>query len=96
MGTTLLIALVHEDHAYLAHVGDSRIYLRRGGVVYQLTDDHSILNELLRQGRVTEESFADSPFARFKNALARAVGPAHGGRGHARLRVGPRRHAAHV
>ena len=75
MGTTLLIALVHEDHAYLAHVGDSRIYLRRGGVVYQLTDDHSILNELLRQGRVTEESFADSPFARFKNALARAVGP---------------------
>ena len=75
MGTTVVALLIHEGHGYLAYVGDSRIYLHRHGVVYQLTDDHSILNELLRQGRVTKENFSDSPFARFKNALARAVGP---------------------
>ncbi|MGB1701450.1 MAG: cyclic nucleotide-binding domain-containing protein, partial [Nannocystaceae bacterium] len=75
MGTTVVALLIHAGHGYLAYVGDSRIYLRRGGVVYQLTDDHSILNELLRQGRVTKENFSNSPFARFKNALARAVGP---------------------
>lgn len=75
MGTTVVALLIHDAHGYLAYVGDSRIYLRRSGVVYQITDDHSILNELLRQGRVTKENFSDSPFARFKNALARAVGP---------------------
>ncbi len=75
MGTTVVTLILHEGHGYLAYVGDSRVYLRRNGVVYQLTDDHSILNELLRQGRVTKENFANSPFARFKNALARAVGP---------------------
>jgi serine/threonine protein phosphatase PrpC/CRP-like cAMP-binding protein len=75
MGTTVVTLLIVGDRGYIAYVGDSRIYLARGGIVYQLTEDHSLMNELIRQGKITAEAFADSPYAQFKHAMTRAVGP---------------------
>jgi|GEM_PF-72624 len=75
MGTTVVVLLIAGDRGYIAYVGDSRIYLLRGGIVYQLTEDHSLMNELIRQGKITAEAFDDSPYAQFKHAMTRAVGP---------------------
>ncbi|WP_052555645.1 cyclic nucleotide-binding domain-containing protein, partial [Enhygromyxa salina] len=75
MGTTVVSLLIVGDRGYIAYVGDSRIYLLRGGIVYQLTEDHSLMNELIRQGKITAEAFDDSPYAQFKHAMTRAVGP---------------------
>lgn len=75
MGTTVVCLLIVADRGYIAYVGDSRIYLLRGGIVYQLTEDHSLMNELIRQGKITAEAFDDSPYAQFKHAMTRAVGP---------------------
>lgn len=75
MGTTVVTLLIVGDRGYIAYVGDSRIYLLRGGIVYQLTEDHSLMNELIRQGKITAEAFDDSPYAQFKHAMTRAVGP---------------------
>lgn len=54
MGTTLSVSIVHDRFAYLGHVGDSRIYLLRSGVLRQLTDDHSFVAEQVRVGLITE------------------------------------------
>jgi serine/threonine protein phosphatase PrpC/CRP-like cAMP-binding protein len=75
MGTTVVSLAIVGDRGYIAYVGDSRIYLLRGGIVYQLTEDHSLMNELIRQGKITAEAFDDSPYAQFKHAMTRAVGP---------------------
>lgn len=74
MGTTVVCLLVVGRRGFIAYVGDSRIYLLRNGVVYPLTEDHSLMNELIRSGRVNPEEFAGSPYASFKNAMTRAVG----------------------
>jgi len=74
MGTTVVVLLVVGGRGFIAYVGDSRIYLLRGGIVYQLTEDHSIMNELIRQGKITAEEFDDSPYAQFKHRMTRAVG----------------------
>ena len=74
MGTTLSALLVIGSHGFISHVGDSRIYLSRNGVVYPLTEDHSLMNELIRSGKVRADEFAVSPYANFKNAMTRAVG----------------------
>jgi PPM family protein phosphatase len=74
MGTTLVALLIIGARGFIAYVGDSRIYLLRGGVVYQLTEDHSLRNELIRMGKITAEEFEDSPYANLKNAMTRAVG----------------------
>jgi len=74
MGTTLSALLVVKDRGFIAHVGDSRIYLVRKNQVVQLTEDHSLVNELIRRGKVTKETLATSPYASFKNAVTRAVG----------------------
>jgi len=71
MGTTLTAMLLVGDRAFLAHVGDSRVYLLRGGAVRLLTEDHSVINELRRRGRLQPESLAQ---VRHKNAITRAVG----------------------
>jgi serine/threonine protein phosphatase PrpC len=73
MGTTLVALLVAGERGFIAHVGDSRAYLVREGQSVQLTRDHSVLNELLRRGEITEAS-ANSTYAGFKHALSRAVG----------------------
>jgi serine/threonine protein phosphatase PrpC/CRP-like cAMP-binding protein len=71
MGTTLVALLILGSRGFLAHVGDSRIYLVRGGAVHQLTQDHSLINELLKRGRLTPDQIGK---LNMKNAVTRAVG----------------------
>lgn len=75
MGTTLVVLLLLRERGYIAYVGDSRIYLLRGGIVYQLTEDHSLSNELIRQGKLRADEIDESPYAKLKTAMTRAVGP---------------------
>ena len=74
MGTTTSALLITGERGFIAHVGDSRIYMLRAGQVVQLTEDHSLLNELIRRGKITKEGFEDSPYKAYKNAVTRAVG----------------------
>ena len=71
MGTTLDVLLVVGTSAFIAHVGDSRIYLLRGGEAHQLTEDHSLVQQQLREGIITPE---EAKKARFKNVITRALG----------------------
>lgn len=71
MTTTLVAAVVGGGAAFLVHVGDSRGYLLRQGEIRQLTEDHSMVNQLLRQGSITPEEAAKS---RYRNVITRAVG----------------------
>jgi serine/threonine protein phosphatase PrpC len=71
MGTTLTALLVVGSRGFLAHVGDSRLYLVREGQVHQLSEDHSLINELLKRGRLTKEQIDK---VQYKNAVTRAVG----------------------
>ncbi len=71
MGTTVSVLLLAGARAFIAHVGDSRIYLARGGEVRQLTEDHSVINELRRRGRLRPEILEK---IQAKNAVTRAVG----------------------
>ena len=62
MGTTISALLVHGDTAYIAQVGDSRVYLlRNGGPLRQLTEDHSLVAEQVRNGYISEEEAAQGP-----------------------------------
>ena len=72
MGTTLTAALVEDDEVGLAHVGDSRAYLFRDGELKLLTSDHSLVEELRRQGRLTDEQAEDHPQ---RSIITRALGP---------------------
>jgi serine/threonine protein phosphatase PrpC/CRP-like cAMP-binding protein len=71
MGTTLVALLILGSRGFIAHVGDSRVYLLRGGAAHQLTEDHSLINELLKRGRLTPEQIGK---LNMKNAVTRAVG----------------------
>jgi PPM family protein phosphatase len=72
MGTTSTAALVEGDEISLAHVGDSRAYRFRDGELRLLTSDHSLVEELRRQGRLTEEQAEDHPQ---RSIITRALGP---------------------
>src|ERR671910_2758265 len=72
MGTTLTAAMVHDDEVSLGHVGDSRAYVLRGGELKRLTKDHSLVEELRRQGRLTEEQAEEHPQ---RSIITRALGP---------------------
>ncbi len=74
MGTTVSAFLLLGERGFIAHVGDSRIYMVREGRTEQLTEDHSLINELIRHGKVTRETLAKSPYASYKNAVTRALG----------------------
>jgi serine/threonine protein phosphatase PrpC len=74
MGTTIVVLFIIGARGFIAYVGDSRIYLLRGEVVYQLTEDHSLKNELIRLGKIRPDEFEDSPYAKLRNAMTRAVG----------------------
>jgi serine/threonine protein phosphatase PrpC/CRP-like cAMP-binding protein len=74
MGTTTSALLIAGDRGFIAHVGDSRVYMVRAGQVVQLTEDHSLVNELIRRGRITREGLEGSPYKAYKNAVTRAVG----------------------
>lgn len=71
MGTTLDALLILGNRGFIAHVGDSRIYLYRQGSVHQLTEDHSLINELIKRGRLSREQIDK---LQYKNAVTRAVG----------------------
>lgn len=71
MTTTLVAACIGGGGAFVVHVGDSRAYLVRDGKLRQLTEDHSMVNELIRQGSMTPEEAATS---RYRNVITRAVG----------------------
>ena len=71
MGTTVVCALVRGGLAQYVHVGDSRIYLFRNNKLLQLTKDHSMVQEMVEQGALTEEEAQNHPR---KNLITRAVG----------------------
>lgn len=71
MGTTLTSALLNGERLCLAHIGDSRAYLLRGGNMTQITEDHSLVMEHVRKGLLTKEQAEASPL---QNILTRALG----------------------
>lgn len=71
MGTTLVALLVGEERIALAHVGDSRAYLIRGRRIRQLTDDHSLVAELVRRREITPRAARGHPH---RHVLTRALG----------------------
>ena len=71
MGTTLVAVLAHDGRVALAHVGDSRAYLVRGGRIRQLTDDHSVVGELLRRREISADAAREHPH---RHVLTRALG----------------------
>ena len=71
MGTTMTIALVEDDQVVIGHVGDSRAYLIREGQLEQLTDDHSLVAELVRSGKLTPEEAETHPQ---RSVITRALG----------------------
>ena len=72
MGTTLTAAYVALEEVAIAHVGDSRAYRLRDGELERLTDDHSLVDELRRQGKITPEEAIDHPQ---RSVITRALGP---------------------
>jgi protein phosphatase len=71
MGTTVTVALLDDGGTTLMHVGDSRAYLLRDGAIRQLTDDHSIVAEMVRQGQISPDEAARHPS---RNIITRALG----------------------
>jgi len=71
MGTTVVVALLDEREGLIGHIGDSRAYRVRGGAIEQLTDDHTLVNELARSGQLSREEAANHPR---RNVLTRALG----------------------
>lgn len=71
MATTSLLCYLREDTAYFVNVGDSRAYLVRDGQIYQVTDDHSYVQTMLREGHITKEEAEARPD---KNMITRAIG----------------------
>ena len=71
MGTTLSVIWMSGHFVYLGHVGDSRVYRFRDGELTQMTDDHSLVGELMRAGYLTPEQAENHPN---KNVILRAVG----------------------
>jgi len=72
MGTTLTAAYVDGERLALAHVGDSRAYRLRDGELELLSSDHSLVDELMRQGKITPEEAVDHPQ---RSVITRALGP---------------------
>jgi PPM family protein phosphatase len=71
MGSTLVIAIFYDDKVCIGHVGDSRLYRYRGGELAQLTEDHSVVQELVSRGLLTLE---EAQHTVGKNLVTRALG----------------------
>src|SRR5439155_3790675 len=72
MGTTMTAAYVDDGDVAFAHVGDSRAYRLRNGKLEQLTNDHSLVGELVRRGKLTEQQAEEHPQ---RSVITRALGP---------------------
>lgn len=71
MGTTLSVLWMSDNFVYIGHVGDSRVYLLREGEFRQMTLDHSLVEQLVREGVLTEEEAQNHPM---RNIITRAIG----------------------
>ena len=71
MGTTLEVCLIYNNKAYTGHIGDSRIYRIRKGIMRKLTKDHSYVQQLVEDGKITREEANIHPK---KNMLTKALG----------------------
>ena len=71
MGTTLSVLWMSDNVVYIGHVGDSRVYLLRDGEFKQMTLDHSLVEQLVREGVLTEEEAQNHPM---RNIITRAIG----------------------
>ncbi len=71
MGTTLVAIVVRNQHVWVLNIGDSRCYRLRGGILEQVTLDHSLVEEQVRVGRMTRAEAARSPL---RNMITRALG----------------------
>ncbi|HEV3130121.1 MAG TPA: Stp1/IreP family PP2C-type Ser/Thr phosphatase [Solirubrobacteraceae bacterium] len=72
MGTTITALWLEDSQVSIAHVGDSRAYLFRDGELRRLTQDHTLVDELVRRGKLTEEQAAEHPQ---RSIITRALGP---------------------
>jgi protein phosphatase len=71
MGTTITIAIILNNKIYLGHIGDSRAYILRNNELMQLTEDHTLVSELLKNGSITEIEAKNHPK---KNIITKALG----------------------
>lgn len=71
MGTTVVVTVINDDTMYLAHVGDSRIYVLSKDSINQLTTDHSVVQMMIDNGEITPEEAREHPK---KNVITRALG----------------------
>lgn len=71
MGTTMVMGLLSGDHLYIGNVGDSRAYLEKDGDLWQITEDHSWVNEQIKAGVITPE---EAEHVSGKNVITRSVG----------------------
>ena len=71
MGTTLDICFIYNNKVYIGHVGDSRVYRIRGNIMRKLTKDHSYVQQLVEDGKITREEANNHPK---KNMLLKALG----------------------
>lgn len=71
MGTTIVVALLADQEAVIGHIGDSRAYIANESGLHQVTEDHSLVYELLKSGQITAEEAARHPR---RNVLTRALG----------------------
>ncbi len=71
MGTTLVIGIMSSNRLSIAHIGDSRAYLLHKGQLTRITDDHSLVNELLKSGQISEQEANLHPR---RNVITRALG----------------------
>lgn len=71
MGTTLEICLIYNNRAFIGHIGDSRIYRIRKGIMRKITIDHSYVQKLVKEGKITKEEAINHPK---KNMLMKALG----------------------
>ena len=71
MGTTLEVCLIYNSRAYIGHIGDSRIYRIRNNFIRKLTEDHSYVEKLVKEGTITKE---EAEHHEKKNILMKALG----------------------
>lgn len=71
MGTTISLCYIYKNKLLIGHVGDSRVYLIEKDEITQLTEDHSLVNELVKKGEITKDEARNHPK---KNMITRAVG----------------------
>ena len=71
IGTTLTLGLIHSGKITIAHIGDSRFYLIRGGTIQSMTRDHSFVGELVEKGVLDQEEARNHPL---RNQITRALG----------------------